>query len=74
MKCPLCNKNDLSLIYNVENITLFQNKTYLTMEAARNAQTAKVKLMFCNYCNFIFNANFDSNIMDYDDKYHIYQI
>ena len=69
MKCPLCNKRDLSLIYNVENIPLFQNKTYVTMEAARNAQTANVKLILCHHCSFIFNANFDANIMDYDDQY-----
>ena len=39
------------------------------MEAARNAQTANVKLMLCHHCSFIFNANFDANIMNYDDQY-----
>jgi SAM-dependent methyltransferase len=69
MKCPLCNKSDFSLIYNVKNIPLFQNKTYMTMASARNAQTADVKLIFCHHCGFIFNANFDANTMDYDDQY-----
>ena len=69
MKCPLCNNSDLSLIYNVENIPIFQNKTYKTMELAKNAQTANVNLTFCHHCSFIFNANFDANIMDYDDQY-----
>jgi len=69
MRCPLCNKRELSLIYNVENIPIFQNKTYMTMEEAKNAQTANVKLILCHHCGFIFNSDFDANTMDYDDQY-----
>ena len=39
------------------------------MEAARNAQTVNVRLMLCHHCSFIFNPDFNANIMDYDDQY-----
>ena len=69
MKCPLCREADLSLVYEVQDIPVFQNKVYTTEEAAQNAKTANISLMLCNLCRFIFNADFDPDIMDYDTQY-----
>jgi len=69
MNCPLCQWQKFSLVYEVQNIPVFQNKVYETTEAAQNAQTANVSLMLCQNCGFVFNAEFDMSIMNYDAQY-----
>jgi len=69
MKCPLCQRETLVLIYDVKNIPIFQNKVYQTREAALKAKTANVSLLLCSGCSFIFNSEFDSGIMTYDADY-----
>lgn len=69
MSCPMCQNQKLSLIYEVQDIPVFQNKVYSSIEAAKNAQTAKVSLMLCQHCGFVFNSEFDMNIMNYDTQY-----
>jgi SAM-dependent methyltransferase len=69
VNCPLCQESNLSLIYEVRDIPVFQNKVYESVEAARNAQTANVSLVLCKSCSFVFNSSFDMNIMNYDAQY-----
>jgi len=69
MNCPLCQKQNFSLVYEVQDIPIFQNKIYETIDAARNAQTANVSLALCQNCGFVFNSDFDMSIMNYDPQY-----
>jgi SAM-dependent methyltransferase len=69
MNCPLCQEQNFSLLYEVRDIPVFQNKVYETVKAAQNAQTANVSLMLCRNCGFVFNSDFDMNIMNYDAQY-----
>ena len=57
------------MVYEVQDIPIFQNKAYKTLEAAQNAQTANVSLMLCQNCTFVFNSDFDTNVMVYDAHY-----
>jgi SAM-dependent methyltransferase len=69
VNCPLCREGDLSLIYEVRDIPVFQNKVYGTPDAARQAQTSNISLVVCENCSFVFNSSFDMNIMNYDAQY-----
>lgn len=69
MSCPLCQERKLSLIYRMQDIPVFQNKVYSSREDAKNAQTANVSLMLCQHCGFVFNSDFNMNIMNYDTQY-----
>lgn len=69
MNCPLCQKQTVSIVYEVQNIPIFQNKIYETVDAARNAQTANVSLALCQNCGFVFNSDFDMSLMNYDIHY-----
>ncbi len=69
MKCSLCQNDNLSTIYTVPNIPVFQNKVYATVSEAQNIITGNVELVMCSNCGFIFNADFDRKIMNYDAQY-----
>ena len=69
MKCKLCENNNLSTIYTVPNVPIFQNKVYATVSEAQNIMTGNVTLVMCSNCGFIFNADFDRKAMNYDAQY-----
>ena len=69
MKCKLCENNNLSTIYTVPNVPIFQNKVYATVSEAQNIMTGNVTLVMCSNCGFIFNADFDRKAMNYDAHY-----
>lgn len=69
MKCKLCQGNNLSTIYTVPNVPVFQNKVYATVSEAQSIMTGNVELVMCSNCGFIFNADFDKRIMNYDAQY-----
>jgi hypothetical protein len=53
----------------VPNVPVFQNKVYATVSDAQNIITGNVKLVMCSNCGFIFNADFDKKVMNYDAQY-----
>ena len=69
MKCSLCQNDNLSTIYTVPNVPVFQNKVYATVSKAQNVITGNVDLDMCSNCGFVFNAAFDRKAMDYDAQY-----
>jgi hypothetical protein len=69
MKCSLCQNDNLSIIYTVSNLPVFQNKVYATVSKAQNIITGNVELVMCSNCGFIFNAAFDKKAMGYDAHY-----
>lgn len=69
MKCQLCNSNNLYVIYGVDDVPIFQNKVYDTEEEARKASLGTVSLSACSECGFVFNSDFNSDLMDYDEQY-----
>ena len=69
MNCPLCKKDDLELLYEVHDVSVFQNKVYDSVESAQKAQTENISLMLCRICGFIFNLHFNASVMNYDKHY-----
>lgn len=69
MKCPICSENQSKKIYEVRSVPIFQNKVYSSAKKAKAVTTAAVILMHCQNCDFVYNANFDPAIIDYDENY-----
>ncbi|MBK6820641.1 MAG: methyltransferase domain-containing protein [Bacteroidetes bacterium] len=67
-KCPLCKSDNIEYLLNVEVPTL-QNRVYKTKAEANNCLVGNVNLTHCTNCNFTFNADFNENIIIYDENY-----
>ena len=70
IKCPNCSQQVNKVIYKVGAMPIFQNKVYQTRASARNVVTGRVVLSYCANCQLVFNSQFNSRIMDYDQSYH----
>lgn len=68
--CPICSNHDFNFFFEQDNVPVFQNKVYETYAQALVAEVGKVKLTQCNYCGFVFNSNFKTDLMVYDEHYH----
>jgi len=67
--CQLCNRRTLKTIFKYKRTPVFQNKVYSTEEDARNVVTGDIDLVQCTSCGFVFNKEFNEDLMQYDDKY-----
>ncbi|MDO9207219.1 MAG: class I SAM-dependent methyltransferase [Sulfuricurvum sp.] len=67
--CKICDSVELSTLYQIESLPLFQNKVYETQTIAVEQKTVPVLLCQCQECGFVFNSVFDNSHMDYDDNY-----
>lgn len=68
-KCDACGGENLASLYTLDKIPAFQNLLFPTKEKARAAQAASVNLTRCRDCDLVFNANFQSNLMEYGENY-----
>lgn len=48
---------------------VYQNFLYYSAAEAQNCVRGNVSLVFCNSCGFIFNAEYDSKLLEYSDNY-----
>jgi hypothetical protein len=67
--CPLCCTRKSKLLYSLKNIPIFQNKVYSSIELAKNVEVHNLSLVQCSKCSFIFNQEFVSDIMNYNESY-----
>lgn len=67
--CNLCGGEHLTILFTQKDIPVFQNKVYSTFEESLNAEISNVILSQCNYCKFVFNAEFDPSILNYNGDY-----
>ncbi|MBW2119432.1 MAG: class I SAM-dependent methyltransferase, partial [Deltaproteobacteria bacterium] len=68
-KCPLCGGKTFKTICEFKGIPVFQNKVYPTEKEAKKAITGDVVLMQCCVCGFVFNREFNDQLMNYNSMY-----
>ena len=51
--CPLCRNRNLKKIYSINDMPIFQNKVYDTLELAKNVKTYTLYLVECENCSFM---------------------
>lgn len=61
--------NNLSVVFQQNNVPVFQNKVYPSFEMAREAEKGEVELVQSLISGFVFNNSFQPHIMDYDVHY-----
>ena len=69
IKCPLTGSTNVKIIYEQKSVPLIQNKVYATKEQAVNAPCIDVILAQSLHNGFVFSANFNESIIDYDAAY-----
>ncbi len=69
IKCPLTDSTNTAIIYEQQGVPLIQNKVYPTAEEAKSAKKINVTLAQSLENGFVFSANFDDSIIDYDQHY-----
>lgn len=66
---PLSGSSNTKVIYEQKNVPLIQNTVYPKIELAKAAKTINVTLAQSLDNGFVFSANFDDSIIDYDQHY-----
>ena len=69
VNCPLCNNSDITNLYSESEVPLFQNKIYSSEEEAKSVECGIISLDYCNSCGFIWNSQFNAELMKYDNNY-----
>ena len=67
--CPVCNSSDARVFDQRDRVSILQNRLYDTAQSARQAPTGRLEMAACNECSFVWNAAFDSKLMNYDPSY-----
>ncbi|MES2837546.1 MAG: class I SAM-dependent methyltransferase [Bacteroidota bacterium] len=67
--CPLSGSESTKVIYEQKSVPLIQNMVYPTLELAKAAKKINVTLAQSLHNGFVFSANFDDSIIDYDQHY-----
>lgn len=67
--CPLCDGEDLIPVIDRSDVPVFQNAIYRTIVDARSANTGRLAIRTCAGCGFVFNADFESDLVMYGADY-----
>lgn len=68
-QCPVCNHSDSQAVFKNTSVAVHRLKYYSTRQQALNAPTGEMDYRFCNHCGTMWNALFDTNIIDYNQDY-----
>lgn len=69
IKCPLTGSVNTEVIYTQKGVPLIQNKVFPTSVLAKATKIIDVTLAQSLDNGFVFSANFDDSIIDYDEHY-----
>ena len=69
IKCPLTNSFNTKVLYKQKGVPLIQNKVFPSLELAKSTIIIDVTLAQSLDNGFVFSANFDDSIIDYDEHY-----
>jgi 2-polyprenyl-3-methyl-5-hydroxy-6-metoxy-1,4-benzoquinol methylase len=69
IKCPLTNSVNTKVIYKQKGVPLIQNKVFPTSDLAKSTRIIDVTLSQSLDNGFVFSADFDDSIIDYDEHY-----
>ncbi len=67
--CPNCNKQGLSVFYEVKNVPVHSCLMLSTQEEALNFPCDDIALAYCEHCGFITNVEFDAKWSAYAPNY-----
>jgi SAM-dependent methyltransferase len=68
--CPVCLHSDFDEILARERVPVLQNVIVSTAEEARAFPVARLRIVRCRHCSFVWNADFDPDAIDYNLQYN----
>jgi 2-polyprenyl-3-methyl-5-hydroxy-6-metoxy-1,4-benzoquinol methylase len=67
--CPLCGKGGTIEFVRREAVPVHQNLACASREQACSVQRGTLAMHVCGGCEFVFNATFDPDLLDYGQRY-----
>lgn len=67
--CGLCYSDEIEIFYRHGPVPCLNNVVYNTKKEAITCPQARVDLAVCCGCGHLFNANFKSSLVSYDQRY-----
>ncbi|MBB4063943.1 class I SAM-dependent methyltransferase [Gellertiella hungarica] len=68
--CPACDGTEHNVILTRSNVPVLQNVIVKTEEEARAFPVARLRICQCRNCDFVWNADFDADVIRYDSSYN----
>lgn len=69
INCPVCKSADLEKIYEAHSAPVYCNLLWNDRQSAVNCPKGSIWLQYCRRCGYIFNSDFDTELLDYDVEY-----
>lgn len=69
MRCPVCKSNRTRIFLQRFRVPVHQNLLCISAESARNVKRGELSLAVCEKCSFIFNQDFDKDLLSYGENY-----
>ncbi len=69
MNCPICNTDKPTPLFQREQVPVHQHLLYPTPELACNTPWGQLAIVICPHCHFVYNAEFDLQLMNYGQAY-----
>jgi len=73
LTCPNCGAHEFAALFQAKDIPSQDGVVWPTREAAINAPTGDISLVYCHHCAYIFNKTYDHSkitFLDYDFSLH----
>src|SRR2546428_372222 len=67
--CPACRSEETVEFLRRSNVPVHQNLLCRSHEAALGVARGTLAMTICSQCAFVFNAAFDSSLLDYGEEY-----
>lgn len=68
-RCPVCSSRNVAEFLHIQSVPVHCNSLWDTRAGALSAPRGDILLTFCKQCGHVFNALFDSTLMNYDTSY-----
>ncbi len=68
-RCPVCKAKGIDIILEITKIPVLCNLLWPSQKKALLATTGNIELGFCKNCGHIFNAAFESELVEYTQAY-----
>lgn len=70
IECPVCLETKNHIVLTRDRVPVLQNVIVRTEEEARSFPVARLKICRCEACDFVWNADFDPDAIDYNSSYN----
>jgi len=68
-QCPVCDSDDTTPCVSLNDVPVYCNVLYPSLEQSLKAPRGDISLVFCRECGHLFNGTFDAQKIDYSLEY-----